>query len=50
MRRWTTPKAIYYLRRWLRIARDRANKLLEMQLYEALGKAETQLRRAEREF
>jgi len=43
-----TREAIYYLRRWLRIARDRANKFLEAQLSEALGKAETRLRHAER--
>ena len=44
-----THEAIYYLRCWLRIARDRANEFLEMQLSEALGKAETRLRHAERE-
>jgi len=43
-----TREAIYYLRRWLRIARDRANEFLEMELSEALGKAETRLRYAQR--
>ena len=43
-----TREAIYYLRCWLRIARDRANELLEVQLSEALGKAETRLRYAQR--
>ena len=38
-------EAIYYLRRWLCTARDRANRFLETQLSEALGKAETRLRR-----
>ncbi len=41
-------EAIYYLRRWLRIARQRANVFLEVQLSEALDKAETRLERAER--
>jgi hypothetical protein len=45
-----TREAVYYLRRWLWIARDRANEFLEMQLSEALGKAETRLRRTEREL
>jgi len=43
-----TQEAIYYLRRWLRIARDKANGFLEVQLSEALGKAETRLRYAQR--
>ena len=43
-----TREAIYYLRCWLRIARDKSNKFLEAQLSEALGKAETRLRYAER--
>ena len=43
-----TREAIYYLRRWLRIARDRANELLEMEISEALGKAETRLRYTQR--
>jgi hypothetical protein len=38
-------EAIYYLRCWLCTARDRANEFLETQLSEALGKAETCLRR-----
>jgi len=37
-------EAIYYLRRSLQIARDKANELLEMQLSEALLKAEMWLR------
>jgi len=45
-----TREAIYYLRCWLRVARDRANEFLEIQLSEALCKAETQLRHAEREL
>ena len=45
-----TREASYYLRRWLRVARDRANELLEVQLSEALGKAETRLRYAQREL
>jgi hypothetical protein len=43
-------EAIHYLRQWLRVARDRANGFLEMQLSEALGKAETRLRHAERQL
>ena len=43
-----TCEAIYYLSCWLRTARDRANQFLEMPLSEALGKAETRLRHAER--
>lgn len=43
-----TREAIYHLSCWLRIARDKANKFLEAQLMEALGKAETRLRHAER--
>ena len=43
-------EAICYLKRWLRVARDRDNEFLEMQLSEALDKAETQLRHAQREF
>ena len=39
---------IHHLRRWLWIARDRANEFLEIQLLEALGKAQMQLRCAER--
>ena len=42
-------EAIYYLKRWLRIARDKANEFLEAQLSEVLGEAETRLRRAEQE-
>ena len=42
-------EAIYYLRCWLRVAQDRANEFLEMQLSETLGKAESRLKRAERE-
>jgi hypothetical protein len=45
-----TREAICYLKRWLRVARDRDNEFLEMQLSEALGEAETRLRRAEREL
>ena len=45
-----TREAIYYLRCWRRIARDKANEFLEMQLSEALGKAKTQLRHAEGEL
>ena len=45
-----TCEAVYCLRRWLPIAHDRANEFLEMQLSEALRKAETQLGRAEREL
>ena len=45
-----TREAIYYLRCWLRVARDRANEFLKMQLSEALSKAETQLRCAERQL
>ena len=41
-------EAIHHLRCWLWIAHDRANRFLEMQLSEALGKAETRLRHAER--
>ena len=44
-----TREAIYYLRRWLRIARDRANEKLKIQLSDALRKAEKQLRHAEQE-
>jgi len=44
------PQAIYYLRHWLRIARDRANRFLEMKLSEALSEAETLRGRAEREL
>ena len=43
-------QAIYYLRRWLWIARDRANRFLELKLSEALSEAETLLGRAEREI
>jgi hypothetical protein len=43
-----TREAIYHLSCLLRIARDKANKFLEAQLMEALGKAETRLRHAER--
>jgi hypothetical protein len=43
-------EALYYLRRWLWIARDKANELLEVQLSEALCKAETWLRHLEREL
>ncbi len=43
-------EAIYYLRRWLQTARERANEFLEVQLSGALGKAETRLERAEREL
>ena len=32
-------EATYHLKCWLRIARDKANKFLEVQLSEALGKA-----------
>jgi hypothetical protein len=45
-----THEAIYYLRRWLQIARDRANEFLEMQLSEALSEAEARLSRARREL
>jgi hypothetical protein len=45
-----TREAIYYPWCWLRIARDRANEFLKMQLLEALSKAETCLGRAEREL
>jgi len=45
-----TREAICYLKRWLRVARHRDNEFLEMQLSEALGEAETQLGRAEREL
>jgi hypothetical protein len=45
-----TGEAIHYLRHWLRKACGRANEFLEMQLSEALDKAETQLRHAQREF
>jgi hypothetical protein len=44
-----TSEAIYYLRCWLRVARDRANEF-KMQLSEALSRAETCLGRAEREL
>jgi hypothetical protein len=43
-------EAICYLKRWRRVARDRDNEFLEMQLSEALGEAKTRLRRAEREL
>ncbi len=43
-------EAIYYLRQWLWIARDRANEFLETKLSEALGEAETWLGCAERGF
>ena len=43
-------EAIYYLKWWLRIARDRANAILEKQLSDALGKAEAQLNHAGREL
>jgi hypothetical protein len=41
-------EAIYYLSRWLRIARDMANSFLEMRLSEALGEAEVLLESAKR--
>jgi len=43
-----TWEAIHYLRHWLRTARGRANQFLEMQLSEALDKAEARLRHAQR--
>jgi hypothetical protein len=43
-------EAIYYLKRWLQIARDRANEFLEMQLSEALSEAEARLGRARGEL
>ena len=43
-------EAIYYLRRWLQIARDKANSFLEMQLSEALSDAEARFRSARREL
>ena len=43
-------EAIYYLRRWLQIAHDRANTFLEMQLSEALSEAEARLSRADGEL
>jgi hypothetical protein len=43
-------EAIYYLRCWLQLARDKADELLEMQLSKALGKAETWLRHVEQEL
>jgi len=43
-------EAIYYLRCWLQVARNRANEFLELHLSEALDKAETRLKRAEREL
>ena len=46
----THDEAIYYLRRWLWIARDKANDLLEGQLSEALLKAETWLIHLEQEL
>ena len=45
-----TREAICYLRRWLRVARNRNNEFLEMQLSETLDEAEMQLRRSEREL
>ena len=41
-------EAIHYLRRWLRVAHDRADEFLEIQLLQALGKAQMKLRRAKR--
>ena len=38
-------KAVYYLRHWLRTARDKDNTFLEAELSEALSKAETCLLR-----
>ncbi len=45
-----TLEAIYYLKQWLWVARDRANAFLEMQLSAALGEAETRLRCTKREL
>jgi len=42
-----TREAICYLKRWLRVARDKGNEFLEIQFSEALSEAETRLRRAE---